>query len=56
MKKTKERRVLALIMAALMVLSVLLPGSGMTVRYMAEAAEAHDIQSFVDSVDLWESG
>ena len=37
MKKTKERRVLALIMAALMVLSVLLPGSGMTVRYMAEA-------------------
>ena len=56
MKKTKERRVLALIMAALMVLSVLLPGSGTTVRYMAEAAEAHDIQSFVDSVDLWESG
>ncbi|MCR4839773.1 MAG: DUF5979 domain-containing protein [Eubacterium sp.] len=55
MERKRERRVLAIILAALMVISLILPGTGSISRNDVYAAD-NDITSFLRGVDLYEAG
>ena len=55
MEKRKWRRILALVLAALMVVSLVLPGN-ISSRERAYAAGEDDITSFLKKVDLYEAG
>ena len=55
MERKRERRVLAIILAILMVISLILPGTGSISRNDVYAAD-NDITSFLRGVDLYEAG
>ena len=55
MEKRKWRRILALVLAVLMVVSLVLPGK-LSSRERAYAAGEDDITSFLKNVDLYEAG